>query len=90
MAVGRLDHGVEVIGGPAVDLAPVDPGEQHRRGLAELMVICRKTQRTGVRDSYENNKFPSFQLPLCYINRQHHLHHMSNIEYTVCILYSII
>lgn len=52
MAVGRLDHGVEVIGGPAVDLTPVDPGEQHRRGLAELMVICRKTQCTGVRDSY--------------------------------------
>lgn len=40
VAVGRLDHGVEVIGGPAVDFSPVDPGEQDRRGLAELMVIC--------------------------------------------------
>lgn len=29
-----------MIGGPAVDFAAVDPGEQHCRGLAELMVIC--------------------------------------------------
>lgn len=43
VAVGRLDHGVEVIGCAAVDLSPINPGEQHRRGLAELMVICGET-----------------------------------------------
>ena len=40
VAVGRLDHGVEVVGGAAVHLSAVDPGEEHRRGLAEGLVVC--------------------------------------------------
>lgn len=47
VAVGRLDHGVEVVGVPAADLAAVDPGEQNRRGLAELVVVCGETPQEG-------------------------------------------
>lgn len=37
-----------MIGGAPVDLAAVDPGEQHRRGLAELVVVCgEKAWDTG-------------------------------------------
>lgn len=43
MAVGQLDHGVELVGGAAVDLAAVDPGEEKPRSPAELLVICRDT-----------------------------------------------
>ena len=49
VAVGRLDHGVELVGGSAVDLAAVDPGVENRRGLAELMVVCGSDRRTRVR-----------------------------------------
>lgn len=52
VAVGRLDHRVEVIGGAAVDFASVDPGEQNGYGLTELMIICgnklKKVRKRGM------------------------------------------
>lgn len=41
VAIGRLDHRVEVISRPPVDLTTVDPREQDRSRFTELMVIWR-------------------------------------------------
>lgn len=42
VAVGGLDHGVEVVGVPAVDLAALQPGEENAHRLGELAVIWPK------------------------------------------------
>ena len=42
VAIGRLDHRIEVIGRPPVDLTTVDPREQDCSRLTELMVIWRR------------------------------------------------
>lgn len=39
VAVGRLDHGVEVVGVPPVDLAPLQPRQEDAHGLGELAVV---------------------------------------------------
>lgn len=42
VAVGWLDHGVEVVGGSPVHLPTFYPGQQGLDGFQELGVICRK------------------------------------------------
>ncbi len=39
VAVGGLDHGVEVVGVPAVDFPSFQPGQEHTHCLRELAVI---------------------------------------------------
>lgn len=39
VAVGRLDHGVEVIGVAAIDLASLQPRQEDTHGLRELAVV---------------------------------------------------
>ena len=39
VAVGRLDHGVEVVGVAAVDLAALHPGQQHSHRVRERPVV---------------------------------------------------
>lgn len=39
VAVGRLDHGVEVVGVPAVDLTSLQPGQEHAHRFGKLIVI---------------------------------------------------
>ena len=39
VAVGRLDHGVEVVGVAAVDLAALHPGQQHAHRVRERPVV---------------------------------------------------
>ena len=46
VAVGGLDHGVEVVGVAAVDLAPLHPGQQDTDGLGKLSIVCG-TRGTG-------------------------------------------
>lgn len=42
VAVGGLDHGVEVVGVPAVDFAPFQPGQEHADGIWKLTVVWGK------------------------------------------------
>lgn len=44
VAVGRLDHGVEVVGVAAVDLASFQPGQQDAHRLRKLAIICPKPE----------------------------------------------
>lgn len=39
VAVGRLDHGVEVVGVAAIDLASLQPCQEDAHGLGELAVV---------------------------------------------------
>lgn len=39
VAVGRLDHGVEVVGVAAIDLASLQPCEEDTHGLRKLAVV---------------------------------------------------
>lgn len=39
VAVGRLDHGVEVVGVPAVDFASFQPGQEHTHRFWKLGVV---------------------------------------------------
>lgn len=45
VAVGRLDHGVEVVGVPPVDLAPLQPRQENAHGLGELAVVWGRGAR---------------------------------------------
>lgn len=42
VAVGGLDHGVEVVGVPAVDFASFQPGMEHMDGVWEFTVVWLK------------------------------------------------
>lgn len=42
VAVGRLDHGVEVVGSSPVHFPTFYPGQQGLDGFRELGVICSK------------------------------------------------
>lgn len=39
VAVGRLDHGVKVVGVAPVDLASLQPRQEDAHGLGELAVV---------------------------------------------------
>lgn len=44
VSVGRLDHGVEVVGVPAVDFAPFQPGEEDAHCFGKLAVVWQRTE----------------------------------------------
>lgn len=39
VAVGGLDHGVEIVGVPAVDFASLQPGQEDTHGFGKLAVV---------------------------------------------------
>ena len=47
VAVGQLDHGVEVVGVPPVHLASLHPGEQHAHRLRKLAVVWEEEVELG-------------------------------------------
>ena len=42
VAVGGLDHGVEVVGVPAIDFASFQPGQEHTHCVRKLAVIWQR------------------------------------------------
>ena len=46
MAVGGLDHGVEVVGVPAIDFASFQPGQEHTHCLSKLAVVWPRDEDT--------------------------------------------
>lgn len=46
VTVGRLDHGVEVVGVPAVDFTSFQPGQEDAHRFGELAVVWPRTEDT--------------------------------------------
>ena len=46
VAVGRLDHGVEVVGVPAVDFASLQPGQEDTHRFGKLAVVWPRGEDT--------------------------------------------
>lgn len=44
VSVGRLDHGVEVVGVPAVDFAPFQPGQEDPHCFRKLAIVWQRTE----------------------------------------------
>ena len=51
VAVGGLDHGVEVVGVPAVDFASFKPGQEHAHRFGKLAVVWPRGANTEKRNS---------------------------------------
>lgn len=56
VTVGGLDHGVEVVGVAAVDLASFQPGQKDAHCFWKLAVICAKPEERGKKKRDKINK----------------------------------